>query len=57
MYETDAPHSLLEKELRALAPVLTDGSLLQTIALQLLAESEDAARRQAIVRVEHRRAA
>ncbi len=57
MYEPDAPHSPIEKELRALAPVLTEGSLLQTIALQLLAESEASASRQAIVRVEHRRPA
>lgn len=57
MYEPDAPHSLLQNELRALAPVLTAGSLLQSIALQLLAESEQAASRQVIVRVEHARAA
>ncbi len=57
MYEPDAPQSLIEKDLRALAPVLTEGSLLQTIALQLLAESEAAASRQAIVRVERRQAA
>lgn len=57
MYEPDAPHSLIEKDLRALAPVLTEGSLLQTIALQLLAESEATANRQPIVRVEHRLAA
>ncbi len=57
MYEPDAPHSLLEKELRDLAPVLTEGSLLQAIALQLLAEREQAASRQAIVRAEPSRAA
>ncbi|CAG9179316.1 hypothetical protein [Cupriavidus pinatubonensis] len=53
MYEPDAPHSLFQNELRALAPMLTEGSLLQTIALQLLAEIEQAASGQVIVRVEH----
>jgi len=47
-----APTHSSPDELRALAPMLTEGSLLKALALQLIAEAERAAARQARVRVE-----